>query len=1012
MEIINNNPYRILGVYSTSSQREVVANQGKMKAFLKVGRQVSFPLDLNEVLPDILRSEENVADAISKLSLPAEQLKYAQFWFSKCTQIDEIACGKLTNGDIDGAIEIWNKKATASSLQNLLVCSLIRNQLGNAISYAQTLYSSYSHEFVKMVSGENALVTSENLAHDFLNAICDEYKPSQFLEYITNAEWKEYVGNKSTKPIIDKLISAIDACKSSKGKGPTARLNAGTKLMNDTKTDLTQLRGFVSSNDLQYQMIADKLGLEILQCGIDYYNDSDAADAAHKAMVLQKYAQSIVVGKMAKDRCNENIRILEDIISKLPPLEVQVNHKAIQSYLTIFALQPDLISCSIQLIKDCVPHIVEIKEKLGNTNQYYLRISTSIVNSALGNIIAEVNEAQKSDFDTLKTALISAWRTQLYMDKFDLDPEYKEGRYKECREALHGIISQCKGFDDSSLSFMYQYGCGWCNDLDVSDLDLRTEKEFYQSCNDLTSYISYLKKYPSGKYVSQAKMKIVDLRFKECKTIADFQKFISDFPNSNYITEAQAEMNKLIREENERKMKIAQQEKALSVCKTADEVIALYESEKVNKIAPDKCSLKAYQLAKSEDDYRNVISTFGTRSTGGQKAKEKINEIERINKEKAEARRKVLKWTLWISIPLLIILVVSIIWGVQGLAAGCGIIAMLSGTLALGAIAHIMEEDGCLTSIILVVITIIFGFLAVGLGEWAGNIEKENKSKKLYEQIINNPSEESCRKYIQQFNTTDNANKVRDIWLSLLLNEANDFDYDSFEGTSVFSNSSSTNNPIKKLQEFISQNDRREYRIKAEAAIESICDSLYGIADKKSTASGWKQYQRLVPTDYFKDSEEKIEKIENLAWNTEPKAWQMALSENSISSFTKYKSLYPKGSHIALCEKKLIDLEVSRIYAGDHGTLPEMERIGYGSGATSYITVSNRTSYTLTLLYSGSDSKRLVIPAGGTSSIRLKNGNYRVAASVSASNVRNYAGNENLQGGNYSAEYYISTTRF
>lgn len=93
-----------------------MANQGKMKAFLKVGRDVSFPLDLNGVLPAVSRTEENVAEANSKLTLPAEQLKYAQFWFAKCTQIDEIACGKLTNGDIDGAIEIWSKRATASSL--------------------------------------------------------------------------------------------------------------------------------------------------------------------------------------------------------------------------------------------------------------------------------------------------------------------------------------------------------------------------------------------------------------------------------------------------------------------------------------------------------------------------------------------------------------------------------------------------------------------------------------------------------------------------------------------------------------------------------------------------------------------------------------------------------------------------------------------------------------------------------------------------------------------------------
>ena len=75
MRIINDNPYRQLGVYSTSSQKEVVSNQGKMKAFLKVGKQVAFPLDLNRLLPDVLRTEQSVADAISKLTLPKDRIR-------------------------------------------------------------------------------------------------------------------------------------------------------------------------------------------------------------------------------------------------------------------------------------------------------------------------------------------------------------------------------------------------------------------------------------------------------------------------------------------------------------------------------------------------------------------------------------------------------------------------------------------------------------------------------------------------------------------------------------------------------------------------------------------------------------------------------------------------------------------------------------------------------------------------------------------------------------------------
>lgn len=1045
LDIIQHNPFRLIGVFSTATRKEIVANLARIKANIRVNRQISFPADLDGILLSPNRTAETIADAESKLALPKDIIRYAQFWFIENTELDKIAINNLSVGSYDKAISIWEKKENLSSVHNRILTFLVRGNYGKALELAFLFYGKYSLEFAQLILGkESNIVTSESLEHGFLDVLCDEIGASEVSLYIINKDWGEYVGSKIVKPLIDDIDRSITVAKETKGKGANIRLSAGTKLMTDTHTPLRNLKSELSTSDSRYQIIADKLGLTILQCGIDYYNDSNDDDAAFKAMKLQKYAQSVVVGKMAKDRCDENVRILEGIISKLPPLEVMANHRAIQASLSAFAIQPDLISCSIQLIKDCAPHIVNIKEKLGSTHQYYLKISTTIINNALGNIIAEVNEAQNSDFNTLKATLISAWRAQLYMDKFDLDPEYKEGRYKECREALHGIISNCKGFDDSGLSFMYQYGCGWCNDLDVSDVDLRTEEECYQSCHNLTSYRSYLKRFPSGKYAtqakskielltfqaaktvaalekfiqlypqsqytSQAKSKIVELRFKECKTINDFQKFINDYPNCNFTAKAQDGLNKLIREENERKARVARQEKALSSCNTTNEVVSLYESEKSNKIDSDKCSSKAFELSKREDDYRKVVSTFGVRSTGGQKARAKIDEIERIKKEKAENRSKILKWTLWITIPLLVLLAIYLIWGVRGFAVGCTIIAFISGFAAFGAMQD--KDGGCGTFFICAAIAAVFGFSAAGLHEWADKIEDENKSKNLYEQIINNPSEESCKKYIQQFSNTDAANNVRDIWLGLLLTDAKDFDYNSLETSSLYSSSSSTDNPIKKLQEFISKNDGTVYSNKAQSAIENICDSLYKEADNKSTESSWRQYQRVVPTDYFKDSESKIEEIANQAWNTESKAWQMALSENSVTAFTKYKTLYPKGAHIDLCEKKLIDLEVSRVYAGEHGSLPELDRTGYGGGPTSYITVTNSTSYTLTLLYSGPDSKRLVISAGGTSSVRLKNGNYRVAASVSASNVSNYAGNESLQGGNYSVDYYISTYRY
>lgn len=67
MNIIAKNPYRYLGVYSNSPTKERVANKGKMNAFLKVGKSVSFPLDLPYILPSIKRTIETIANAESEL---------------------------------------------------------------------------------------------------------------------------------------------------------------------------------------------------------------------------------------------------------------------------------------------------------------------------------------------------------------------------------------------------------------------------------------------------------------------------------------------------------------------------------------------------------------------------------------------------------------------------------------------------------------------------------------------------------------------------------------------------------------------------------------------------------------------------------------------------------------------------------------------------------------------------------------------------------------------------------
>ena len=444
MNILRNNPYRLLGVYSNSPTKERLANHNRMKAFLKVGKTVSFPLDLPQYLSAIQRTEASVMDAEAQLTLPKDQLLYAQFWFVKATHLDEVAFNHLFAGEIDKAEEIWQKKDTASSLQNRIVCALMREDYRRAVTCAEILYGNplYSNQFVSAILGTDGNADIGSLAFRFLDVLCDEVGANKLLPFITDDAWESHAEEKAVKPLVDSIQDAIAIAKKSKGKEAEARLNAGEALRENTRSAFQQLRGFLSATDLQYQMIADKLGLEILQCGIDYFNGSDEPEAAHKAMDLQKYAQSIVVGQMAKDRCEENVDILQKIIEALPPSEVLAEDCAIKEELRKYCKLPDEICYAVTLLNKTKPHLQAIKNKLGSNNKYYLKISTQIVSNALHNLIEEVNAAQKQATSETKKALREAWKTTLIMDTFDMEQDFKNNRYASNRSVLKDLYER------------------------------------------------------------------------------------------------------------------------------------------------------------------------------------------------------------------------------------------------------------------------------------------------------------------------------------------------------------------------------------------------------------------------------------------------------------------------------------------------------------------------------------------------------------------------------------------
>jgi hypothetical protein len=457
MKIIQNNPYRLLGVYANSPIKERIANHNKLKVFLKVGKQISFPLDLPQYFPVLTRTQEYVDIAEAQLTLPKDQLAFAQFWFLKKTPLDDVAFKHLVAGDMNGAIDIWNKKDSTSSLQNRLVCELLKTNYQRAIPLAEMLYEDYPEDFVTQILGTSNPVMAKTLLFDFTDKLCQEVKIEDILPYVKNVRLKNHLENAAIDPLIDKIQSMIKDASERRNRSTADSLTAGTILMNKAIPLLQQLGQMLATSDVKYQMIADKLGLEILQCGIDYYNKSDDLDAAEKAMPLQKRATGITCGSLAKSRCQENQNTLQKIIDELPPTFVRAEDHAIKLELHKYSQLPDKISYAVRLLNNTKPHLLSLKQKLGVTNDYYLKLSTILVGNALHNIIEEVNNAQKntvgsnernmalgafSGLSSLKSVLEEAWKATKLMDSFDMETSFKVNRYNENRSILKGLCDQ------------------------------------------------------------------------------------------------------------------------------------------------------------------------------------------------------------------------------------------------------------------------------------------------------------------------------------------------------------------------------------------------------------------------------------------------------------------------------------------------------------------------------------------------------------------------------------------
>ena len=333
--LVGKNPYRILGVYANATSKEMQKNLSRISAFAKVGRSEGFPTDFSAAFRvasalmrvefaaavfEPRRDEAAVAAAQAQLHSAGDRLLHLCFWWTCATPADEAAFRKLETGDLEGAREIWNRRSNVSAVVNAMTTSWLLADMVTVGAKAEELFCTMGDELCALIDPTLRL-EPESLIRRFFVALTDVGCRVETLPQGTHEVWRRLWSEYAAMPYLRAIEKEVAAA-ASLGNVPAENLQAAKRLKTLAVRFLRLLKMIYADDVLAYQVQADKLAEAVLQRAIVFFNESGGGEAVYHAMPLQQYALSIAEGEQTRQRCRENVEILQRLLEKMPPQAV------------------------------------------------------------------------------------------------------------------------------------------------------------------------------------------------------------------------------------------------------------------------------------------------------------------------------------------------------------------------------------------------------------------------------------------------------------------------------------------------------------------------------------------------------------------------------------------------------------------------------------------------------------------------------------------------------------------
>lgn len=355
MDIIINNPYRILGLPIFASERDISKRVSDFDVYISIEKEPKkLKSDLSWIGP-LIRNKETISNSLQKIENIHSKILFSMFNFLELDEIDKKAIENLRLENLDEAKELWLSYSNVNyinstnfqSTKNLsflyLVSSFCTNsnynldeiinslQLTNYLFESNNFWKSYlsvipnasivGREIIENIINEyyeNVIVCLEEYSQKTdsfsLKDLASNIKDNSVSDIFNQKLMERLTQNKLNKleKIIEKYKEVVDNSKDDS-------YLLAENLISEIKSDILYLKDIFVNNELKFEIIKEKIAKFLLKCVNLSFNNKfpDKGNVIIKSKNILNYALKLKCSENINNEINVSISVLNKIKDNL-----------------------------------------------------------------------------------------------------------------------------------------------------------------------------------------------------------------------------------------------------------------------------------------------------------------------------------------------------------------------------------------------------------------------------------------------------------------------------------------------------------------------------------------------------------------------------------------------------------------------------------------------------------------------------------------------------------------------